>query len=73
MGHGAKSEQGPDGLGSGLIALIERLVLYAALALSVAAVFLWRTPQGVGSVAAGGLLVFLNLYILRRTIVGILG
>ena len=54
-----------------MIAMVERTVLFAALGLAAVAVFVWRTPHGVGSVAAGGLLAFLNLIVLRRTVSGI--
>lgn len=56
-----------------MIASVEKLVLFAALGLALVAAFLWRTPHGVGSVAAGGLVAFLNLVILRRTVNGIFG
>jgi fucose permease len=51
---------------------VERWVLIAALALSALAWALWRTPHGVSSAAAGGLLAFLNLLLSRRTVAGIL-
>ncbi len=56
-----------------MIAVVERSVLFAAIALAVLAGVLWQSPHAVGSAAAGGLLAFINLIVLRRTVLGILG
>ncbi len=53
-----------------LLALVEWWVLASALALTVVAGLLWRTPNAVGSAAAGGLIAVLNLLVLRRTVAG---
>lgn len=76
MEHSTNSEQGelgPDPLGAQMILTVERWVLGAALVLSALALILWGTPHAAGSAAVGGLVAFLNLLVLRRTISGILG
>jgi hypothetical protein len=55
-----------------MIVQVERWVLGAAIVLSAAAGLLWGSPHAVGSTAAGGLLAFVNLVAVRRTVVGIL-
>ena len=55
-----------------MILVVERWVLVSALALSALGAVVWRSPAGVGAVAAGGLMAFINLLVLRRTVSGIL-
>lgn len=56
-----------------MIATIERWVLGSALVLAALAFLFWRTPHAAGSASVGGLLAFLNLLAVRRTVSGILG
>ena len=72
MEHSTQTEQGPDTVDVRTIAVIERWVLASALVLSALAWLLWGTPHAAGSAAAGGLVAFVNLLVLRRTISGIL-
>lgn len=53
-----------------LLALVEWWVLASAFALTAIAGLVWRTPNAVGSAAAGGLIAVLNLLVLRRTVAG---
>lgn len=56
-----------------MMSTVERWVLGSALVLVALAFLIWRTPHGAGSTAVGGLLAFLNLLAIRRTVSGILG
>lgn len=74
MGHSAENEgAGPGVIDGELVLSVERWVLLSALGLSALAAVLWRSPESVGAVAAGGLVAFINLLALRRTVSGILG
>lgn len=53
-----------------LMSTVEWWVLGSALFFTLLAGLLWRTPNAIGSAAAGGLLAVLNLLVLRRTVAG---
>lgn len=72
MENSTQDKEGSGILDTEIVSTVEKSVLFSALALSLIALAIWQTPNAVGSTAAGGLIAFLNLLVLRRTVRGIL-